>query len=132
MPSRDLADADQRLVSAWRAVLKDYYAAYPNHSLILTCTYRPVEEQAALYAQGRTAPGSIVTQLDGVTHKSNHNVYPARALDFCVVIYGKPSWDLAQYEPVAVIAEAHGLVAGAHWHSFRDPPHLELPGGNPT
>ena len=33
---------------------------------------RTVERQQALYAQGRTKPGPIVTQVDGVTKRSNH------------------------------------------------------------
>ena len=33
---------------------------------------RTTEEQIALYAKGRTAPGKIVTYCDGVTKKSNH------------------------------------------------------------
>ena len=33
---------------------------------------RTPEQQGALYAQGRTAPGKIVTYCDGVTKKSDH------------------------------------------------------------
>lgn len=80
-----------------------------------------------LYSQGRTEPGQIVTQIDGVNKKSNHNVKPARALDFCVIKNGKVSWDSKDYEPVCVIAESCGLVAGGHWPNFKDWPHLELP-----
>jgi len=35
---------------------------------------RTVEEQAALYAQGRTKPGQKVTSMDGVIKVSNHQV----------------------------------------------------------
>jgi peptidoglycan L-alanyl-D-glutamate endopeptidase CwlK len=34
--------------------------------------FRTQAEQQALYAQGRTIPGDIVTKADGVIHKSNH------------------------------------------------------------
>lgn len=33
---------------------------------------RSAEEQAKLYAQGRTLPGPIVTKCDGIQRKSNH------------------------------------------------------------
>ena len=33
---------------------------------------RTVAQQKALYAKGRTVPGSIVTNADGVKNKSNH------------------------------------------------------------
>jgi len=132
MSSRNLSDADPTLAHKFITVRQEYEDRYPGRTALVTCTYRSPLEQAQLYAQGRTAPGPIVTQLDGVTHKSNHNVWPARALDFAVVISGKISWDAAQYEAVAQLAEAQGLVSGAHWTHFKDAPHLELPGGNPA
>jgi peptidoglycan L-alanyl-D-glutamate endopeptidase CwlK len=48
-----------------------------------TVTYgtRTVAEQQALYAQGRTTKGDIVTWVDGVKKKSNHNYLPSRAVD---------------------------------------------------
>ena len=121
-----LSDADPRLAEAWTLIRADYCDAHPGKDLHLTCVYRSPEEQQALYAQGRTKPGQIVTQIDGVTKKSNHNLKPARALDFCVVIGGKVSWDIDEYEPVAVLAESRGLIAGGHWPHFKDWPHLEL------
>ena len=132
MASRNLEDADPMLAAKYLMLRDAYEDRYPGRTAIITCTYRSPLEQAQLYAQGRTVPGPIVTQLDGVTRKSNHNVYPSRALDFAVVINGKVSWDAKQYEAVATLAEEQGLVAGAHWHHFPDPPHLELPGGNPA
>ena len=38
----------------------------------VTYGVRTEDEQQALFAQGRTAPGEIVTYCDGVTKKSNH------------------------------------------------------------
>lgn len=38
----------------------------------ITDGVRSINEQRALYAQGRTKPGPIVTQRDGVRLKSNH------------------------------------------------------------
>lgn len=43
--------------------------------------HRTVEQQQDLYAQGRTRPGAIVTQIDGVTKKGMHNHRPALAVD---------------------------------------------------
>ena len=122
-----LSDADPRLAEAWTMIRAEYCDRYPGKDLHLTCVYRSPEEQQRLYAQGRTAPGQIVTQIDGVTKQSNHNVRPTRAIDFCVLIGGKVTWDVDEYEPVCKIAEAHGLVAGGHWPRWQDFPHLELP-----
>lgn len=127
MPSRSLDDAHPALAAAWRAVEAEYEAAHPGHNLIITCTHRSVTEQSALYAQGRTKPGPIVTQLDGVTKRSNHNHKPSRALDFCVSVNGKVTWSLDAYTPVGLLAEAHGLIWGGNWPKFKDAPHVELP-----
>ena len=122
-----LSDADPKLAEAWTLIRADYCDAHPGKDLHLTCVYRSPEEQQALYAHGRTQPGSIVTQIDGVTKLSNHHRRPARAIDFCVVIGGKVSLNPEEYEPVCQLAEQRGLMAGGHWPHFKDWPHLELP-----
>jgi len=38
----------------------------------ITCGLRTLQEQQTLYAQGRTMPGEIVTNCDGILKKSNH------------------------------------------------------------
>jgi peptidoglycan L-alanyl-D-glutamate endopeptidase CwlK len=96
---------------------------------MLTCTQRSVEEQQRLYAKGRTQPGQKVTNVDGVTKKSNHNYTPARAVDVAVVINGKVSWDADEYAPLGELAKKYGLHWGGNWKSLKDYPHLELPEG---
>ena len=57
--SRDLAqlhDAIRPLAVQFLADARD-----AGIDLIVTCTSRTLEEQTALYAQGRTLPGRIVT-----------------------------------------------------------------------
>lgn len=94
---------------------------------MITCTTRTVAEQQKLYAQGRTTPGAIVTQIDGVRKKSNHNLSPARAIDVAVLIQGKITWNEASYAPLGELAKRYGLVWGGSWVGFKDMPHLELP-----
>jgi len=127
MPSIYLKDCEPALATKWVVVLLAYQAQYPGKDLIITCTWRSEEEQAELYSHGRTKPGQIVTQIDGVTKKSNHNHKPARALDFAVLIGGKISWDPVEYKPVGELAVAEGLIWGGNWKTFKDYPHLELP-----
>ncbi len=121
-----LAVADERLRLLWPDIQAAYTAAHPGHQALLTCVYRSPEEQAALYGKGRTAPGLIVTHCDGVTSRSKHNTLPAQALDFCIVISGKVSWDSAEYAPVGMLAEARGLTWGGSWTHFVDAPHIEV------
>ena len=129
VPSRLLSAADPRLQEAYTCLRMDFERE-TGHELILTCVYRSPEEQATLYAQGRTKPGPIVTQLSGEPgHRSNHNLSPARAVDVAVIVGGKVSWDAVQYAPLGPLAERHGLVWGGNWKTLRDYPHLELPNG---
>lgn len=139
MPSVRITDCVNLLAAAWFDLEDEYRAMYEGRTLIVTCTHRPPDEQFRLYAQGRvqdkhgawvpdTDPRTaIVTQLDGFERPSKHNVRPSRALDLAVVVHGKVSWDIREYEVVGAMAEARGLVWGGRWKSLPDGPHLEVP-----
>ncbi len=138
--SRELAHAHPELVRRYLLIKADFYQQ-TGRQLFETCTWRSKERQAELYAQGRTAPGKIVTKVDGVTSRSRHNFFPSQAVDVCVDSDpgpGKhPVWDPAAYQPLAQLCIIHGLVWGGDWNSngssaderFIDFPHLELPAG---
>jgi len=97
--------------------------------LIVTDGVRTVAEQQALYAKGRTALGTIVTHLDGLLKRSNHQLHPdgcGHAVDMCFLVNGKPSW--AETNPwtcYGAMAKALGCVWGGDWKKFRDRPHIE-------
>ena|SRR5690349_6082683 len=126
MPSTLLSVCHPDLQERYTLLLHDF-REQTGHDLLVTCTLRSTDEQAKLYAQGRTAPGQIVTQIDGTSKKSNHNLVPARAIDVAVVVLGKVSWDAGQYAPLGPLSERHGLVWGGNWKTLKDYPHLELP-----
>lgn len=88
---------------------------------------RTAEQQATLYAQGRTTPGRIVTYKDGYIHKSNHQ--PAqdglgRAVD-CAFIGGDPFAAKHPWDAYGAAVEAAGLIWGGRW-KLVDRPHAEL------
>lgn len=95
---------------------------------------RTVEEQDALYAQGRTTPGEIITYARGSDYQSQHQW--GIAFDFYQNISGNAYPDVSTgfWDNVASIAKAHGLAWGGDWDSFKDRPHLYLPdwGDTPT
>jgi peptidoglycan L-alanyl-D-glutamate endopeptidase CwlK len=130
MPSKLLRDAEDRLSIAFSIGRYLFELDHPGLELIITATHRSPSEQQALYEQGRTKPGQIVTHLDGVTKLSNHNYSPSRALDFAVVIGGKITWNEAEYKKAGPYFVARGLVWGGNWVSFKDYPHIELPKGD--
>ena len=91
--------------------------------------YRSAAEQDALYAQGRTAPGSIVTNARGGYSQHNWGI----AADFFQNIVGH-AYDEWFFDTVGPMAEALGLGWGGRWTDFVDRPHLYLPdwGDMPT
>lgn len=129
--SKDIKDCHDILQEKWPQVL-DLYQKITGKTLVVTCTYRSPETQQKLYQQGRTTPGDIVTQIDGITKKSNHNFYPARALDVCVngappdSLKVLPLWNEYLYYPLPAICRHLGLVSGGSWEHFLDWPHIEL------
>lgn len=130
--SRDLCDAHPELARRY-LLLKAAFQERTGRCLIETCTWRSAAHQQELFKIGRRGvPGELtVTQLDGVTKKSRHMVYPAEAVDVAVdmepgAAKHHPTWDRAAYAILGPLAAEFGLVWGGNWH-LDDYPHLELP-----
>lgn len=87
---------------------------------------RSAEEQTRLYAQGRTAPGAIVTRARA--GESPHNF--AAAADVALL------WDAPRggwlpdahegWRSLAQLVRDEGLVSGADFRGFADLAHMEL------
>lgn len=92
--------------------------------LILTQTYRTIEEQNALYAQGRTKPGKIVTNAKGGQSLHNWRV----AFDVCFLVGKKASYT-GDWKKLGLIAQKLGLEWGGNWTSFPDKPHFQYLAG---
>ncbi|WP_337033185.1 M15 family metallopeptidase [Paenibacillus illinoisensis] len=101
--------------------------------VLITQGLRTYREQDDLYAQGRTKPGSIVTNVKG--GYSIHNF--GFAIDYALLLKdGKTaSWDTkrddnqdhrADFLQVAEEAKALGFEWGGDWKSFVDMPHLQM------
>jgi peptidoglycan L-alanyl-D-glutamate endopeptidase CwlK len=94
--------------------------------LIVTSTYRDAQSQDALYAQGRTTPGKIVTNVAGGDSMHQHRV----AFDVVPIVNGKCCWDdRALWSQVGKIGQQCGLEWGGAWKSFVDRPHFQDTGG---
>ena len=89
--------------------------------------YRGVRRQQELYAQGRTTPGDIVTEKDGVKNRSRHQ--GCLAADVAFARLGLLTWDVpeAAWEYLRHLAHTQGLTSGSDWKAFKDRPHLEWP-----
>lgn len=95
---------------------------------------RTVAEQDALYAKGRTAAGSVVTNCKGNTYSSMHQW--GNAFDFYLIMDvdgdGKSSDDAFNnatklFDKVGKLGESIGLEWGGSWKSIKDKPHFQLP-----
>lgn len=97
-----------------------------GYNVIITSTYRDEAEQNALYAQGRTTPGSVVTNARFGDSLHNYRV----ALDFAPIVNGDIPWnDKKLFMKIADIGVSCGFEAGAYWTSFLDLPHLQYTAG---
>jgi peptidoglycan L-alanyl-D-glutamate endopeptidase CwlK len=83
---------------------------------------RTYEEQNALYEQGRTTPGRIVTNARG--GYSNHNF--GIAFDIGVFEGGRYLDESPAYKAVGAIGMKLGLEWGGNWKTIQDEPHFQL------
>ena len=99
--------------------------------LLITSTYRSNEEQAALYAQGRTKPGLIVTNAR--PGESFHNW--RCAFDVVPLKNGKPVWgttgpDGDLWRKIGGMGESVGLEWAGRWTGkMREVAHFQYTGG---
>jgi peptidoglycan L-alanyl-D-glutamate endopeptidase CwlK len=139
MASRSLSD----LHPALRPLAARFLARCAERGLdvLVTCTYRSDAEQDALYAQGRTAPGPIVTRARAgqSAHNATEGGKPAaRAFDVVPMLHGKPIFedprdadsDWTNDWGWRIVGEVAAEV-GLDWYgrpgaSFREAPHLQL------
>ena len=87
--------------------------------------FRSAAEQDALYAQGRTAPGAIITNAPGSSYSSQHQW--GIAFDFFKNVSGHAYDDDGFFSRVGSLGKSLGLGWGGDWQDFPDRPHLYLP-----
>ena len=68
----------------------------------------------------------------GKSKTMNSRHLTGHAVDFCIIIDGKASWDVPKYKEVATHIKAVAdkleipIVCGVDWKGFVDGPHVEL------
>ena len=90
--------------------------------VLVTETVRDLEYQASLYAKGRTAPGSIVTNQKT---PSFHSDKAGLAFDICKNVKGHEYDDLAFFNRCGEIGKKIGFSWGGDWLSLQDKPHFQ-------
>lgn len=123
-----LYPAFREKVVAVLADLKAYADKHmPGYAWIVVEGFRTAEYQHSLYEKGRTKPGSIVTNRDGVKKRSNHQ--SSLAVDIVPARGSSVDWeaDAEHWSYLGHVARAHDLEWGGDWKKFVDKPHVEWP-----
>lgn len=107
-------------------------AADKGIDIAITDGYRTIEEQNALYEQGRSKEGQVVTHASGGESYHNYGL----AIDFALRLNnGEVIWDMeydgngngkSDWMEVVAIAKDLGFDWGGDWSSFKDYPHLQM------
>ncbi len=90
--------------------------------VLVTSTVRDLEYQESLYAQGRTKPGSIVTNQKT---PSFHWDRVALAFDICKNVKGHEYDDAGFFKQCGAIGKKMGFSWGGDWTDFVDKPHFQ-------
>lgn len=102
-------------------------------NVIIITAFRSWDEQDILYAQGRTAPGNIVTDAQGGDSYHNWGL----AFDSAPFENGRVAWDdSAAFNEMGVLGQQIGLEWGGNWTSYAislvDTPHFQYTFGLST
>ncbi len=126
-----------RLREEVEAIYKEICEALTGRAICrFTHTLRTFEEQNALFAQGRTAPGKRVTQARGGQSYHNYGL----AIDIALLVdadkngtHETASWQTkvdfdgdgaADWQEVVAIFKRYGWEWGGDWR-FKDEPHFQ-------
>lgn len=122
--SRKLEDLNPHVAK----LAKQFIAAAKKEGIdvLVTSTYRDAESQNALYAQGRTKPGKIVTNAKAGQSWHNYRL----AFDVVPIVNGKAMWnDMRTFKRLGEIGKSLGLEWAGDWKTFREYPHFQATGG---
>jgi len=118
----DLLPLVRQRVEAFIKAAKD-----SDIDLLVTSTYRDDESQNALYAQGRTTAGKIVTNAKAGESFHNYRC----AVDVVPIINGKPVWDTSYqvWQTIGRLGKEAGLEWAGDWKRFKEYPHFQYTSG---
>ncbi|SEB21234.1 M15 family metallopeptidase [Paenibacillus sp. 276b] len=107
-------------------------AARRGIEIVITHDFRSIDEQDALYNQGRNIAGNIVTNAKGGESYHNYGL----AIDFALrTPEGDVVWDMERDDngngkpdwlEVVELAKELGFTWGGDWDNFPDYPHLQM------
>jgi len=130
-PAIDMAAADPRSEKHIATLMPEvrplaralvHKAAAMGMQIRIISGFRTYEEQAALYAQGRSTPGRVITHAR--PGYSNHNF--GIAFDVGVFEGSRYLGESPKYKAVGALGMDIGLEWGGSWKTLVDEPHFQL------
>lgn len=126
----NLGSLNKRAQKAFEPFLcaTEAFLAHQGVSVEVISGLRSWQAQAALYAQGRTKPGPIVTNAKPGSSWHNYGL----AIDLGLFKAGKyldessPAQADKLYAEIGKIAAKHGIEWGGTWVKFKDTPHFQV------
>lgn len=128
MPANNFRRVDlDLLLPSFRDSLFEVIAACNDRGCVYIATrgFDTYAAQNALYAQGRTKPGRVVTNAPGGYSAHNFGLAVDFVRDIDIKAGVQPSWATADYACLIEEAEKRGLHSGKLYH---DVPHIALAG----
>lgn len=121
-----LRDVDPRLVAAVETIFP--IMSILGHPMFVVEGVRSAARQQALWAQGRTAPGKVVTYCDGVERRSKHQVDPRTGKGSAVdCAFQEDPWgERHPWEVYGALVKHLGLKWGGGFSKLADRPHAEV------
>lgn len=122
---------DQRIATlhpSVRQLATDFINAVEDElgiRLRVTQALRTIADQEALFAQGRTTPGKIVTNARGGSSFHNYGL----AWDVVEIKAGVANWN-PDWKKISAIASRMGIEWGGNFKSIVDKPHFQKTFGN--
>lgn len=123
-----LDDRSEKVIANLVPVVQDFARALVQkaaaHGIVIKIISgtRTYAEQDEIYAQGRTAPGKIVTNAKG--GHSNHNF--GIAFDIGIFDGRRYLESSPLYKVIGALGEGLGLEWGGNWTTIVDEPHFQL------
>jgi len=129
--NRNITDLHPAFAAQIQGFLDAWNAAHPDQQLGMFEGLRVFPRQAELYAQGRTAPGSIVTNAPAGMSWHCYGLAADLVFDADPVKPGMQwTWDGKMPWPeMGAAAQAAGLEWAGAWLHFKEFPHVQNPHG---
>jgi len=99
-----------------------YKAEKEGMALRITSGFRTFQQQQAIYNQGRTTPGKVITNARPGYSYHNYGL----AIDVVPMENGQPVWNSTHWNRIGRLGKSLGFEWGGDFTSLVDKPHFQI------